>query len=191
MAVLIGWFLGTRALILREKQFLYCLTNTKDLRLSILWTCVSVSVDSILFLQQALQARVASLICVRETTRKVLKNVFIEVWFITTRGGSWNWKRISKNIWSPKDAFKIFCPPFKVTKNLMFALPSFNRIWTGGGGQNGPRVFFAKYIRNGLTNLHKTLWILRKLYRSSLKIKNLGIGHSLLPWLPINGGVLH
>ena len=27
-AVLIGWFLGTTALIIREKQFLYCLTNT-------------------------------------------------------------------------------------------------------------------------------------------------------------------
>ena len=28
---------GTRALILREKQFLYCRANTKDLRLSTLW----------------------------------------------------------------------------------------------------------------------------------------------------------
>ena len=30
MAVLFGYFLGSRALILREKQFLYCLGNTKD-----------------------------------------------------------------------------------------------------------------------------------------------------------------
>ena len=37
IAVMIGSFLGTRTLILREKQFLYSLANTENLRLSILW----------------------------------------------------------------------------------------------------------------------------------------------------------
>ena len=33
-----------------------------------------------------------------------------------------------------------------------------NPIWTGGaGGQNGPLMVFAKYLKNGLDNLHETL----------------------------------
>ena len=36
--------------------------------------------------------------------------------------------------------------------------------------------------------LHQTSRLLRKLHRSSFKIKSLVIGHSLLPWQPINGG---
>ena len=31
IAVLTGWFLGTRTLIFLEKQFLYCLANTKEI----------------------------------------------------------------------------------------------------------------------------------------------------------------
>ena len=41
---------------------------------------------------------------------------------------------------------------------------------------------FAKYLRNGLSDFYQT--------RSSFGIRNLVIGHSLLPWLPISGGVL-
>ena len=46
----------------------------------------------------------------------------------------------------------------------------FNPIWTLAQG-------FAKYLKNTGTDLHQTLWRLRKLYRSSFKIKGLGIGH--------------
>ena len=34
---------------------------------------------------------------------------------------------------------------------------TFNPIWTGGGGQNGPPEGFAKYLKNGLADLHETL----------------------------------
>ena len=37
-----------------------------------------------------------------------------------------------------------------------------------------------KNLKNGLTNLHQTLLLLR--HRSSFKIKKLGICHLLLPW---------
>ena len=57
------------------------------------------------------------------------------------------------------------------------------------GGQNFPLRVFAKYIKNGLANLHETLCLLRPIYMSSFKIKSLKIDHSLLPWKPINGGV--
>ena len=74
----------------------------------------------------------------------------------------------------PVSCFKNFLSPFKVTKNLMFPLPFFNSIWTGGGGEIkwSPRVLLN--ILNGLTDLHETLCILRQSYRSSFKIKNLG-----------------
>ena len=61
----------------------------------------------------------------------------------------------------------------------------FNPIWTGGGGGRGakcPPQGFAKYLKNGLANLHETVWLLRPIYRSSFEIKSLSIGHSLLPW---------
>ena len=38
---------------------------------------------------------------------------------------------------------------------------------------------FTKYLRNGLPDFYQT--------RSSFGIRNLMIGHSLLPWLPISG----
>ena len=41
---------------------------------------------------------------------------------------------------------------------------------------------FAKYVKNGLISLHQTFRLLRQLYWSSFKIKNLGIRHLLLPW---------
>ena len=41
---------------------------------------------------------------------------------------------------------------------------------------------FAKYLKNGLTDLHQTLHLLRKLYKSSFEIKNVWVGHLLLPW---------
>ena len=44
VADLIGSFLGSRVLIVPEKQFLYCLGNTKDLRLSILCYFVKIKV---------------------------------------------------------------------------------------------------------------------------------------------------
>ena len=34
-----------------------------------------------------------------------------------------------------------------------------------------PMRVFAKYLKNGLADLHQTLWLLRQLYRSSLKYK--------------------
>ena len=57
----------------------------------------------------------------------------------------------------------------------------FNPIWTGWGAIWPPEGF-AKYLKNDLADLHQTLCLLRQLYRSSFKIKSLGIGHSLLPW---------
>ena len=33
----------------------------------------------------------------------------------------------------------------------------FNPIWAGGGGQNAPLRVFAKYLKNGLVDLHETL----------------------------------
>ena len=45
-----------------------------------------------------------------------------------------------------------------------------------------PLRVFAKYLKNGLVDLHETLSVLRPLYRSSFEIKGLRIGHSLLPW---------
>ena len=37
-----------------------------------------------------------------------------------------------------------------------------NPIWTGGG--NDPLRVFAKYLKNGLANLHETLWLLKCIY---------------------------
>ena len=47
---------------------------------------------------------------------------------------------------------------------------------------SGPLRVFAKYLKNGLVDLHEILWDLEPLYRSSFKIKSLRIGHSMLPW---------
>ena len=44
-----------------------------------------------------------------------------------------------------------------------------------------PRVF-AKYLKNGSTDLQQTLRLLRQLYMSPFKIESLEIGHALLPW---------
>ena len=52
----------------------------------------------------------------------------------------------------------------------------------GGATCPPPRRDFAKYLRNGLSDFYQT--------RSSFGIRNLVTGHSLLPWLPISGGVL-
>ena len=58
----------------------------------------------------------------------------------------------------------------------------FNPIWPGGSQNGPPPTVFAKYLKNGLANLYETLLLLRPIYRSSLKIKSLRIGHSLSSW---------
>ena len=59
MTGLIGYFQGTRVLLLREKGFLYCLANTKDLRLSIMWAydplLASIIIEEMLFWKIFLQ----------------------------------------------------------------------------------------------------------------------------------------
>ena len=59
--------------------------------------------------------------------------------------------------------------------------PAFGLGGRGGGGMAAPKVF-AKYLKNGLTNLHETLSLLRPIHRSSFNIKSLMIAHLFLPW---------
>ena len=46
------------------------------------------------------------------------------------------------------------------TQNLIL-----NLFGLGGGWQNCPLRVFAKYLKNGFADLHKTLLLLRQLYR--------------------------
>ena len=72
---------------------------------------------------------------------------------------------------------------FKISRPPLFAESSINPIWTGGGGRaRCPLRVFAKYLKNSLANLYETLWLLRPIYRSYIKIKSLRIGHSLSSW---------
>ena len=45
----------------------------------------------------------------------------------------------------------------------------FNPIWTGG--KMAPLRVFAKYLQNGLANLHETLWLLNQYIGHPLKLK--------------------
>ena len=42
------------------------------------------------------------------------------------------------------------------SKDVNSKIFNFNHIWTGRGGKNGPLRAFAKYLKNGLANLHET-----------------------------------
>ena len=57
----------------------------------------------------------------------------------------------------------------------------FTLFGLGEGAKWRPESF-AKYRKNGLADLHKTLRLLGQLCKSSFEIKCLKICHSLLPW---------
>ena len=53
-----------------------------------------------------------------------------------------------------------------------------------------PLRVFAKHLKNGLALSSPKLCDFLELCRSSFKFKSLKIGHSLLAWYSVNGGVL-
>ena len=95
----------------------------------------------------------------------------VKRFFYTQFGRSNNFIQCVRQIWTDH-AFLSYC---------------INPNWTGGGGggrlQNVPLpMVYDEYLKNGLTDLHQALWVLRLLYRSSFEINTLWIGDSFLPW---------